>query len=385
MRLLYIIDDIFSTGGTQRVTLMKANYFADRCGFEVHIVVRDKSEAPPAFPLSDRVRVHHNPVSVTLGGRSIPGLGLTRGIVSFSRSIRCLVSRLRPDVVITVGCDPVESFLPFLCGSAAVVREYHYSRRMQFEDWNSLPPVSRFYTRSVDRFYTFFNRFYDRFVVLTAADRDLWGGSSARVIPNPVTLPADSAFSKSDIPLRVIAVGRYVYHKGFDRLLHAWSLVALRFPGWRLDLFGPGSPRSLSALSVSLGIAASGTFHPAVSDIASEYARSALFALPSRFEGFGLVLAEAMACGLPAVSFDCPSGPAEIITSGSDGILVPDADIQAFSDALASLMADAPLRHRLGDAARTNMRRYAADTVFSAWLALFKELKPDIHVNTPCR
>jgi glycosyltransferase involved in cell wall biosynthesis len=105
-----------------------------------------------------------------------------------------------------------------------------------------------------------------------------------------------------------------------------------------------------------------------------KYIGSSILLLTSLFEPFGLVLPEAMSCGLPVVSFDCPYGPADIITDGVDGFLIKNRDVQAFADRVCQLIEDKELRVRMGQAAIKSSQRYRADVIMPKWKELFESL-----------
>ena len=109
-------------------------------------------------------------------------------------------------------------------------------------------------------------------------------------------------------------------------------------------------------------------------DVVKAYLESSIFVLSSRFEGFGMVLVEAMACGLPVVSFDCPAGPDEIITDGVDGLLVPSGDVHALAEKLMTLMTDENLRRRLGQQARQTAQRYDMAALANRWTDLLEKV-----------
>jgi glycosyltransferase involved in cell wall biosynthesis len=112
----------------------------------------------------------------------------------------------------------------------------------------------------------------------------------------------------------------------------------------------------------------------ATKNIAEEFSKSSIFVLSSRFEGFGLVLAEAMSCGLPCVSFDCPFGPRDIITDGEDGFLVENGNIEALSKSIEQLIADENLRKSMGEKAIINVARYDSSNIMNRWEKLFSSL-----------
>jgi glycosyltransferase involved in cell wall biosynthesis len=202
---------------------------------------------------------------------------------------------------------------------------------------------------------------------------------NARVIPNPVDLPVLPLLrrpSPDDKKTHVIAgMGRLVPQKGFDLLLHAFSRIASRHPGWRLKIIGDGPLReTLQEQSEKLGIADRVEFTGLLADPFPILRAADLFVFSSRFEGFGNALCEAMACGLPVISFDCPSGPSEVVRHGVDGILVAAEDVSALSEAMDSLMNDTQMRMRLAARATEIVTRYGVEPVMSIWDQLFAEI-----------
>lgn len=144
---------------------------------------------------------------------------------------------------------------------------------------------------------------------------------------------------------------------------------------WTLDIYGQGDQTDYRQLMAELGIDSNRChLNGPVEDVVKAYQESSIFVLSSRFEGFGMVLIEAMACGLPVVSFDCPAGPDEIITDGVDGLLVPSGDVHALAEKLMVLMTDENLRRRLGQQARQTAQRYEMTTIANQWIALFEKV-----------
>ena len=209
-------------------------------------------------------------------------------------------------------------------------------------------------------------------VTLTETDRaayeDLLGAAGPPVIAIPNAVP--------DVPLgpgdpgahKLIAAGRLQRQKGFDLLLEAFAVVAVRHPDWTLDIFGRGPRReSLEQSVVDLGLDGRVRIN-APTDRLGEHMRTAsVFVLSSRFEGFPLVLLEALAAGLVVVSFDCPTGPGEVLKDGIDGLLVPPADVPALAAALDRVMSDESLRRRLAAAAPAAVLPFAPRIVGRRW------------------
>lgn len=194
-----------------------------------------------------------------------------------------------------------------------------------------------------------------------------------RVIPNPSSIyPTEKANLENP---KVIAVGSHTYNKGYDRLLNAWKYISKEYPDWQLHIFGKSNPTvNLEVLVNELKIESSVFLNPPTKNIEQEYLNSSVFVLPSRSEGFGMVLIEAMACGVPCVSFDCPSGPRDIITNDIDGFLVKNHDVEGFTKKIMYLMQDKQLRKKMGQKAKENVSKYAPTRIVKQWDSLFKEL-----------
>jgi glycosyltransferase involved in cell wall biosynthesis len=164
------------------------------------------------------------------------------------------------------------------------------------------------------------------------------------------------------------AVGRLVDQKGFDLLIESWAQIADRPPDWLLRIWGEGPDRvALETLARDLGVADSVEM-PGVSSAPGRWIEEAdAFVLSSRFEGWGLVLGEAMAAGLPCVSFDCSFGPADMITDGKDGLLIEEGNIEAMAEALSRLMAGDAIRAHLGKNAASAADRFAPEHIGGIW------------------
>jgi glycosyltransferase involved in cell wall biosynthesis len=221
----------------------------------------------------------------------------------------------------------------------------------------------------------------DALVVLTEADRRDYAAALAdartRIVRVPNALPElAGARASLDRPV-IVAAGRLNAQKGFDRLIPAFKAVAEAHPGWRLRIYGRGPQRAaLRRQIMQLDLYDDVLLMGATEALGEALSQASVFALSSRFEGFGIVVIEAMSKGLPVVSFDCPRGPGEIIDDGRNGVLVPDGDVDALSRALVGLAGDADRRRALGTAALETARRYDPDTIVAQWEALLGDLAP---------
>lgn len=379
MKIVYCHCSVYNPGGMERVLLNKVRWLAAQ-GHDVTVVTTDQDGRAPFYDFPVSVRM----VDLGINYSADNSLPVHRKISGYLRKLRLHRRRLtrllmeeRPDI--TVSLYPSESsFIPGIKDGSRKVLELHFNRyfRLQYGRRGMLGLIDRWRSR---RDVAIARRF-DSFVVLTDEDRGYWGDmENISVIPN-AAMPL-SGGSSGCTAKRVIAVGRLDYQKGFDRLLRVWSLVKQdgKFPDWHLDIFGQGEWREmLGEMTISLGISDSVTIHRPVRDIAGEYSGSSILAMTSNYEGFPMVMVEAMSAGLPVISYGFKCGPGDIIENGENGIIVSDGDERGFAEALASLMSDDENRKRMGRNARMVIDRYSEDKVMDMWMRLFDNLKEKI-------
>ena len=222
----------------------------------------------------------------------------------------------------------------------------------------------------------------DALAVLTEEDRRDYEaalGDSTRVVRLPNAVPPLGGERADPASKVVVAAGRLNSQKGFDLLIEAWKPVAEAHPDWQLRIYGRGLQRDvLKRQARDAGLAGQVLLLGATRDVGAALAQGSVFALSSRFEGFGIVVVEAMSKGLAVVSFDCPRGPGEIIDGGRDGVLVPPSDVPALSRALLEVVGDEEKRRVLGAAGLETARRYDPAAVGKDWVTLMDELAPRV-------
>jgi glycosyltransferase involved in cell wall biosynthesis len=213
-------------------------------------------------------------------------------------------------------------------------------------------------------------------VLLTPEDAEDWKGmTKTYVIPNPLQ-EIPTRYSSLDNK-QAIMVGRYNDAKGYDYLIPAWEIVHKRHPEWVLHVYGSGEYyQQVVDWVEERHLGDTVILHNPTNQIMEKYLESSICVLSSRYEGFSMVLAEAMSCGVPCVAFDCPHGPRHIIRHLEDGILVDYLNIQALADGICRLIEDESLRRQLGANARNNILRFSKDKIMKKWENLFVEIAP---------
>lgn len=377
MKIVYCTHSLCNPGGMERVLANKVAWLAAHTDWELRLVTTDQGGRQPFYPLPERLVWTDLGIGYSDDNARHPLLKIAGYLLRRRRHRRRLTELLlREKADIVVSLYPSESsFLPDIKDGSKKVLELHFCKffRLQYGRKGLLGAIDRWRTRQDERLV----RRFDRFVVLTEEDRGYWGNlTNIEVIPN-AALFSPYIYNNVSRPRRVLAVGRLDYQKGFDRLLRAWALLQAdgRHADWTLDIFGQGEWHSmLTELAASLGISSTAHIHPPTREIGREYAASSLLVMSSHYEGFPMVMVEAMAAGLPVVSFAFRCGPRDIICPGRNGLLVDEGDIPGLAAALKRLMDDEPLRQCLAGEARKVTQTYSEEAVMAKWLRLFDRL-----------
>lgn len=218
----------------------------------------------------------------------------------------------------------------------------------------------------------------DAFVVLTEGglrdyEKHLNGDVKLLRIPNSARDLGDPA----DLSAKtVLAAGRLTKQKGFDLLVPAWAQIAAKHPDWRLRICGEGQMRAkIEELIEEHGVGDSIDL-PGACDMDEAMGNASIFVMSSRYEGFPLILIEAMSKAMAVVSFDCPTGPADVIENGRNGLLVPLGDVDGLASAMSELIADEGLRRRCGPAAAATAATFRIENIGPMWEELFADLRP---------
>lgn len=377
MKIVYCTPSIYIAGGVERVLALKANYFAERFGYDITIILTDGAGKQPYYPLSDKVKV----INLDIGFEELWTCSFIKKVFVylrkqrlFKRKLRTELMRLCPDITVSMLRREI-NFITDIKDGSRKIGELHVNKA-NYRNFNESD--SNMFKRLFARFWmaSLVSKLkrLDRFVVLTDEDLKEWHGlDNVASIPDPLSFTPSG---RSNLTRkRVIAVGRYCHEKGFDLLLKAWSKVEKECTDWKLAIFGMGEREPYERLTDELGIDRSRCrLNGSTRDIEREYTDSALFVLSSRFEGFGMVLVEAMACGLPAVAFDGACGPRSIISHGEDGLLVPAENTDKLADAMVQLMKSPERIKQMADKAVVKSQQYDIDIIAGKWRALFEDV-----------
>lgn len=376
MKIIYCTHSTYNPGGMERVLYNKVKYLSEQMHWDVTVVTTDQHNRPPFYPFPKSVRMVD--LGINYSEDNVKGaFGKICGYLKKRKKHRKLLEELltkeKADIVVSL--YPSESsFIPDIKDGSKKVLEIHYCKffRLQYGRKGLLGAIDRWRTWQDERIV----RRFDKFVVLTNEDREYWGKlPNIEVIPNAAMFVADRYSDVSN--KRVIAVGRLDYQKGFDRLINAWEIVhkSGKYNDWRLDIFGQGEWKDmLQGMIDERELNGSAFINKPTKNIGREYSESSMLVMSSNYEGFPMVMIEAMACGLPVVAFDFKCGPKDIISDGENGLIIRNGDIKALAEGMMRLMEDTENRKRMSLNARKIVDTYSEKAVMDKWIGLFNNL-----------
>lgn len=377
MKIAYIIYSISNMTGIERMFVAQMNYLAENCGYGVTLLTYDQGDSPDAYPLSNSVR------HIDFGIKRFHVYrypALLRPLIMWKwnrrlqRCITNIICEIAPDIVVCSSYEISEMRIVLSLKDVGRVVQVHSSYA---QSGGSLR--SRRIEHSLKLWYRrifLFRRAvglvcrFDRIVTLTQGDARLWDSPRVVVIPNPlmIEVPVQPVWRKK----KIVAVGSLLLLKGFDMLLEVWAKVCDSHPDWQLEITGEGLEEPF--LRQQMQSLPRVRILPRTNDITSRYMAGEIFTMTSRYEGFGLVLLEAMACGLAPVAFDCDFGPREMITDEHDGYLVPLGDINMFAERLSFLMEHEDVRLQIGANAIEKSKRFLPQEILPKFKQLYESL-----------
>ncbi|MEU6080521.1 glycosyltransferase [Streptomyces sp. NPDC047108] len=375
--IFFVSNSVDELGGVTSWSHQMARLFTEH-GHRVHVVGITEPDVPqdlggdlpyPTTTLYDAKPQKLRPVN-GVRGRLDPVAAWHRraraaGMRDQAAKLSAMFRAARPGaVVIVTQVWAMEWVVLADTAGASVIgmshESYEYTRRT-----SRYPRVLRYYPEA------------DRMLVLTREDADLWirhGLDNTGWMPNPLPFMPGEPSPRTE--KTVASMGRLTDQKGIDMLLDAWAETAPRHPGWTLRIYGAGEDEeALRRQCTDLGLDGSVAWMGRTNDVPGALRRSSLFVQSSRGEGFPLALMEAMATAVPCVAFDCAPGVRDIIRDGEDGLLAPPGNTSELARRLGQLMADQPLRDRMGEAARVNVQRYVPAEIVRRWEELFAFLE----------
>ena len=378
MRILIIHRSFALVGGAERVITDKVNYLANE-GHQLMLVSYEQGDHPLPYELHPSVQYRDLDCRFfTLSKYSAPKhLYLYFCLKKrFKNNLRSVVLEFKPEVVVLA--SDWQTLMKTVINSVnpvPVIAEFHntYDYVMRkvgtSEGWLKAKLTQLYYRQAIKSLGK-----CAQLVVLTDSDARGWRQhfNNVAVIPNPVTLYPDVIDDIPKDPGRIIFVGRFNHEKRIDRLITAFSMIANKYPDWHVDIFGEGNEKeNLLRQIVEMELDERVVIHEPTKAIFDEYKRSEILVLCSEHEASPLVLVEAMACGVPCVSLDCPNGPREIIQNGVTGLLAKNGDVKDLSEKIEWMITHKTEREMMGRKAREFAATRVLSVIMNQWERLY--------------
>lgn len=355
-KILFLTGDLNNSGGTERVLALISNSLND-FDYKIEIACIQRGDNP-YFKINDNITIHSL--------YKTPGRVLLR-LPSLIFKLRNLIKKNKYDIVITVETMGVLISIPSLLGLKI--------RHICWEHFNfnhNHGRKTRGYARQLAAKYC------TDIVTLTERDKEFWTKntkSKRRItaISNPLTFPPQISHNYPIHSKTILAVGRPIDIKGYDRLLKVWKNIHHLTPEWKLQIVGldDNERKKIKKISIVYNISSSIDLVAPTKNIATYYQNASIYCLTSRVEGFPMVLLETLAFGIPVVSFDCETGPAEIL-KGTESIIVNNGDISEFSNSLLKMIKSPNIRLKISNQAKEKAELYSIDITIQKWLSLIE-------------
>ena len=377
MKLLYFTIQINMLGGLAKIVIEKINWLVAH-GYDVTLCNIERLDVVPAYTIDSRVKLVRGDIS------TVPGGALTRlkGVLGAVKRTREIIEQERPDVIVNAHCPLVTWIIPWVSGKIPTIIEMHQSRQgLEVFNKQFMDAFSRWLHRwSIRWIYSK----YDKFVVLTNGDREAWDTKNCITIPNFSSIKKTesaqgSRFKVQSSKHQIIMLARLMPQKRIDLMIEVWAKLAKDFPNWQVKVLGDGMLKEeLESVVEMLGVKDSFLLPGGVNNVTSELENSDILCLTSEYEGFGIVLIEAMLKGIPVMAFEYV-GVHDIIENGADGYVVPFGDVDAYAERLRELMTSQELREKFSSRAMESVKKFDKEWVMNMWVELFNNLTQISH------
>ena len=373
-RIVYVVGGLYQPSGMGQVLSCKVNYLAEHTDWQIYVVLTEHPELPFYYKLAPNVKF----INFEINFDELDTMPLLKKISAYRKKqavykikLSSYLMEVRPDITVTAIRREI-NFINDIPDGSRKIGEIHFERQFyRHFDKPYLPGfVNKWITNKWQGALIKQLARLDKFVILTEEDARNWDMlTNKTVIPNPLTRYPDVHSNQNN--KTVISVGRYDPVKGFDMLIDAWVIVSNTHPDWRLKIVGPGDKTPYLEQIKRLDLEHCISCKRASDRVYDEMAEASFYVLSSRSEGFGLVLVEAMAVGLPCVAFSCSPGPRSIVSHKKNGLLVEKDNIRKLAESICYMIENDEERHKYAALAIMDSERYSVDNIMQKWIALF--------------
>ena len=384
MKIVFLCNNFKSLNGVERVWSQKLSLLAEQFDYEVYLITYNQYGAPLSFPISDKV-FHIDLATRYVSRCTFHGIYqyIDRYMSerTFRKELNQMLERLSPNIIVCADLH-VSDLKAVLSSKVQAIRivECHCGLSAYFED---VKKFKRFFKRIRERILKWqllsAIRKFDKIIVMTESEKEAWNLKDKVVcVPNMLVTYPDQEPEMSHVHKSVISVGRYAYQKGYDLLLESWRIVQKTHSDWTLHIYGShdGSVGDYEQLmdQIQQYHITNVNLHQSTNEVYSCYAKSDFYVMSSRYESFGLVLIEAMSCGLPIISFDCKYGPQSIVKNGQTGVLVSPNDIKEMATSICSMIENNESRQLMAVSARQESKNYTSEIIMPIWHEFYRSV-----------
>ena len=373
-KIVYIIGGLYQPSGMGQVLSSKVNYLAAHTDWQIYVVLTERSELPFFYKLDPNIQY----VNFNINFDELDTMHLFNKMrayhekqTAYKQKLTSYLMEVRPNITVSAVRREI-NFINDIPDGSHKIGEIHFEKQFYRHFDNPYLPgfVNKWITEKWQGELIKQLARLDIFVILTEEDSSNWDMlSNKTVIPNPLTKYPDVHSSQNS--KTVISVGRYDPVKGFDMLIDAWAIVSNTHPDWRLKIIGPGDKTPYMEQVKRLKLEQYVSCMGASNRIYDEMAEASFYVLSSRSEGFGLVLVEAMAVGLPCVAFSCSPGPRSIVSHHQNGILVEKDNVLKLAEAICYMIENNLIREEYAVQAQIDAARYRVENIMQKWITLF--------------
>lgn len=357
-KIVILVDQLNSHGGIEKLVSVKANYWAINFGYDVSIISTEQDNKPIVYTISDKVNIHDLKINY-IRTKSYFSF---QNLVKFIKNIVILQSyifKTKPDFILVASHIPITYVAPFFITKAKTIKEFHFTK---FNNSN---------IGFTNKMITFIESKYNYLAVLSAEEQSYYFSKNTIVIPNPVEIAPNfeniESAKKQNIAVSIL---RFAPVKRLEILISIWKKFHHQNKSWKLHIFGTKGNdyfNKINQLVIDKNLQETIIFKGQTNNVESELKNSKVLLLTSEQECFPMVILEANACGVPVISFDCPTGPRNMITNNKDGYLVENNNINQFVEKLQLIEKDPKMLNNLSQNAIENAKKYAIENIMNQW------------------
>lgn len=358
-KIFFLIDQLHSHGGIEKLVAEKANYWCDFFGYEVKIISTEQKLQPYVYTISNKVKFQDLAINYHRGISFFHPMNLVKLSRNFF-NIKKILNSEQPDFIVVASHIPMTYLLPFIKTKAKIIKEIHYSKYNKTNNFK-------------ENIFTNIEEKYDYLVVLSQEEASFHKAKNTLVIPNPVKIPDFKINTIAERENIIAAVLRFAPVKQIEKMIVIWEKFYRNYPDWQLYLYGTKEGdyfEKIQQMVQDKKLENTIVFKGKTNDVFMELNKVKLLLMTSEQECFPMVILEANACGVPVVSFDCPTGPRNIIHHQEDGLLIPNNDEKKMEEELKYLVQNPLEIQSLSDKALENAKKYELPKVMNIWKSL---------------